>query len=270
MPRISVVVPTHNRQEFLAEALDSVGAQTLRDWECLVCDDGSTDGTAELVQTLSRRDPRFRLVPLPRSGKNGAVRNQGVLEAASPVVAFLDDDDLRLPASLALQLHVLETFPEAPFVFGRVERFGEGSGTWPRRIAGPWLALEELLRGNVVPLSTVAARRDALLAAGLFPVSTEATPDYELWLRMVRVAPAAALEDVLVRYRLHAGNISARRALEADELASLYDRLEAEWGLPSRLLAPGRRGVLRTRSRLARKPVEKLRLWLKTLSPDPR
>ncbi len=269
MPRISVVVPTHNREAFLAEALRSVAGQTLRDWECLVCDDGSTDGTRERVASLARCDGRFRLLTLPRLGKNGAVRNHGVRAATSPVVAFLDDDDLLLPDTLGRQLRALEAAPDAPFVFGKVERFGGGEGTWPRRSSGGRLGLAELLRGNVIPLSTVAARRDALFAAGLFQESTEATPDYELWLRMVRAAPAVALDAVLVRYRVHAGNISARRSLEAEELTCLYDRLEAEWGLPPRLLAQGRRGILRTRARLARRPGEKLRLWLRALSPGP-
>ena len=267
MPRISVVVPTHNRETFLSEALESLAGQTLRDWECLVCDDGSTDGTRQMVISLARRDGRFRLLALPHLGKHGAVRNRGIRSANSAVVAFLDDDDLLLPGTLDAQLRALQAVPDAPFVFGRLERFGGGAGTWPRRSLGGRLGLAELLRGNVVPLSTVAARHDALLAAGLFPEATEATPDYELWLRMVRSAPAAVLDAVLVRYRVHGGNISARRSLEAEELVSLYDRLEAEWGLPPALLAPGRRGVLRTRARLADRPGEKLRLWIRALSP---
>lgn len=268
MPRVSVVVPTHDRRELLLEALGSVAEQTVLDLECLVCDDGSADGTAEAVAAFARRDGRFRLLALPRIGRHGAVRNHGVRAARADVVAFLDDDDLLLPGTLETQLAALEAAPEAPFVFGRVERFGGATGTWPRRRPGP-LGLEELLRGNVVPLSTVAARREALLSAGLFPEATEATPDYELWLRMVRAAKAKGLDAVLARYRVHAGSMSARRGLEADELEALYARLEAEWSLPARLLAPGRRGVLRTRARLARRPGERLRLWLRALGPSP-
>lgn len=267
MPRVSVVVPTRQREALLPEALASVAAQTVSDWECLVCDDGSTDGTRALVEALARRDGRFRLLALPPLRRHGAVRNRGIEAASAPVVAFLDDDDLLVPEALALQLGALDESPAAPFVSGKVTRFGTAEGTWPRRLPRGPLGLPTLLRGNVVPLSTVAARRESLLAAGLFPATTEATPDYELWLRMVRRAPARTLDAVLARYRVHAGNMSARRGLEADELEALYARLEAEWDLPPRLLAPGRRGLLRTRARLARSPGLRLTLWLRSLAP---
>jgi glycosyltransferase involved in cell wall biosynthesis len=267
MPQVAVVVATWNRAALLAEALASVRAQTFADWECLVAVDGSTDGTGACLEQWVREEPRIRALHLPHGGVHGRVRNAALRETTAPLVAFLDDDDLWLPHTLARQLDSLAADPAAALVCGRVDRFGEDLGVWPRRPAPARLSLAHLLRGNVVPFSTVMARREALAEAGLFPEDVEATPDYELWLRVARRHPLCARPDVLARYRVHAGNMSHRRGLEVTELERLYDRLEREWGLPRRALAPARRGLARARARAAPRLADALRHWVRALAP---
>lgn len=267
VPRVAVVVPTFEREAFLAEALASLLSQAFGDWECVVVDDGGVDGTEALLSRLSRGGSRLRYLRLPHTGSHGRARNAGIRATAAPLVAFLDDDDLLPPGALAGRVELIERFPDAPAAFGRVELFGERTGTWPRDLAAGRVDLRRLLLGNLVPLSTVVARREALEAAGLFPEEPVATPDYELWLRLARVAPLAATPAVLARYRVHPGNIRLRKAIELDELTRLYDRLEREWGLSPALLRPARRGLLRQRARLAASRRERLALGLRSLLP---
>ena len=260
-----MIVPTCNRERLLRETLESVERQTFPDFECLVADDGSTDGTRDVVEGFTRRDARFRHLPLAHCGKHGRVRNLALGEARAPLVAFLDDDDLWLPETLGTQVAALETEQATALVFGQMERFGAAHGVWPRRVPAA-LDLPRLLRGNVIALSTVLARLEALLGAGLFPEDVEATPDYELWLRVARLGPIRGLPRVLCRYRVHAGNMSRRKALELDELESLYARLQAEWSLPDSLLSAARRGIERGRARLAATPLEALRHRLRAVT----
>src|SRR5688500_16163655 len=102
MPAVSAVIPTYNRLPLLMQAVESVRAQTFGDWELVVADDGSTDGSAEAVEGLG--DPRIRVLRLPHTGNAGAVRNAGVAASGGEWLAFLDSDDVWLPQRLELQL----------------------------------------------------------------------------------------------------------------------------------------------------------------------
>jgi glycosyltransferase involved in cell wall biosynthesis len=266
-PRVTVVIATHDRAPLLPEAIRSVQAQSIADWDCVVADDGSTDDTERTLQGLKQQEPRLRSVRLAHSGRHGRVRNAAVAASVAPFVAFLDDDDRWLPVTLESQLAAFADAPDAALVCGRVRRFGDRSGLWPARPQPARLDLARLLRGNVIPLSTVMVRRAAFVQAGGFPPETEATPDYELWLRLARVAPIRCLPDVLCDYRVHAGSMSRRKALEIEELEDLYARLEREWELPTRMLVAARRGLSRARARGATSLGTALGHWLRALRP---
>jgi glycosyltransferase involved in cell wall biosynthesis len=116
----SVIIPTYNYGRFLREALDSVLAQTVGDFEVIVVDDGSTDNTPDILASMS--DPRLRSVRIPNSGIAGA-RNQGLREASGEFIAFLDSDDRWLPHKLELQLSILMSEPSVGVVFTDFVRF---------------------------------------------------------------------------------------------------------------------------------------------------
>src|SRR4051812_9220213 len=101
VPRVSVVMPTYQGERFVAEAVESVRAQTMPEWELLVVDDGSTDSTRAVVRGIA--DPRIVRLDGPHRGV-GATRNAGVAAARAPVLAFLDQDDAFLPDHLARSL----------------------------------------------------------------------------------------------------------------------------------------------------------------------
>jgi len=165
-PTVSVVIPAYNAERYIGETLESVLAQTYRDFEVVVVDDGSTDGTREIVRGYG--EP-VRLVEQPNSGP-AAARNRGVREARGEFIAFIDADDLWLPEKLALQVPLFDD-EEVGLVSCRVQLV-DGSGrphpTYEREKVSGW-AFEKLLEGNFIGTSTVVARREALEGAGLFP-----------------------------------------------------------------------------------------------------
>lgn len=242
MPRVSVVIPTHNRAGYLREAIGSVIAQSFRDWECLVVDDESSDGTARMVAELAARDGRVRYLRQARFGRAARGRNLALRSSDAPLCAFLDDDDLWYPEKLALQVAVMEAHPEVGLVFAKIRKVGLKRQIWPAEQVALRPTFADLLRGNIVATSTALARRSALEAAGpAFDESLIAVEDYDLWLRIARRAGLYALPQVLCDYRVHAGGGSLQRLdTELDEITAIYDRLERD-GVDGALLRAGRR-----------------------------
>lgn len=117
MPTVSIIIPTKNRCELLKECLASVQAQTFEDWEAIVCDDGSTDGTAALVELIGEADSRIRWMPRDPERPSGAParRNDGIRNANGAFIVFLDDDDVLLPSCLRDRVAVLNAHSEADF-----------------------------------------------------------------------------------------------------------------------------------------------------------
>src|SRR5689334_2783621 len=122
-PLVSVVIPTYNRLAFLREAVDSVLAQTFRDWELIIADDGSTDGTPEAMARLA--DPRVRVISLEHSGNPGRVRNAAIALARGRYVAFLDSDDWWEREKLSLQVEALRTRPSCLWSYTGIRRVDE-------------------------------------------------------------------------------------------------------------------------------------------------
>lgn len=136
-PRVSVVIPTHDRQVLVMRAVQSALAQTLADLEVIVVVDGPDEATAAALRQLS--DPRLRVEVLPVNQGASAARNRGAALARAPWVALLDDDDQWLPQKLALQLATAEASPSAsPIVATRfIARYAGREFVWPRRRPAP-------------------------------------------------------------------------------------------------------------------------------------
>src|SRR5436190_20600798 len=199
MPKLTVIIPTHNRAGLLARAVESVH-QAGTDLEVIVVDNASTDNTSQVCEGL----PNIRYVRLDQNLGEGGARNFGIQESRSEYVAFLDDDDLRLPGSLDRQYEVLLRNPRAALVYGPVLIGDEdcrptGESFPASRPTGD--VFWELLAFNFIPLPSVVARKQPLIAAGLFAPGLQPARDYDLWLRVTEKLEVAAVDDPVAIYR---------------------------------------------------------------------
>jgi glycosyltransferase involved in cell wall biosynthesis len=187
-PSVSVVLPTYQRRGLVERAIASVLAQTRRDFELIVVDDGSTDGTDAAIAGLG---DAVRYEWQPNRGVSAA-RNVGIALARAPVVAFLDSDNQWLPDHLAVVTEVLERRAEAVLVSTCRECITAGT-QGPEDAELRDVLPNLLLRNDVGLISCAAARRDALLAAGGFDERLSVAEDSELWLRLAMRGPFAFL-----------------------------------------------------------------------------
>lgn len=199
---VSVIVPTWNRAEFIAETIDSVLRQTHADLELLICDDGSTDETEAIVRAID--DPRIRWLSGPRTGRPAPPRNRGLQESKGTYVAFLDSDDQWEASKLAIQLRAmgnLGVYAACCNAYRVVNGAptGEEFVYWNR----PLVTFRDLLPGNIMICSSVVLRRELAVAAGGFPEQVEFTTgeDYAYWMRIAALSNIAFCPQRLVKYR---------------------------------------------------------------------
>jgi O-antigen biosynthesis protein len=198
-PKVTVVIPAYNRAAVVGRAIQSVFAQTCQDFEIMVVDDGSTDGTVAAVTAIN--DPRVVLVRHERNLGAGPARNTGIRAGTAPYVAFLDSDDEWLPTRLEKLLSVFERSGDrVGMVYTGAERVG-ADGTVITDIPEDRDDLSRvLLTSNVVGGTSVAmVRRDVLEAVGPFDESLRYTEELDLWLRISQRFAIRYIPEVLVR-----------------------------------------------------------------------
>jgi glycosyltransferase involved in cell wall biosynthesis len=223
-PRVSVIVNCYNGERYLREALDSVFAQSLSDFEIVFWDNASTDGSEQIARGY---DGRLRYFRSRENTSLGAARRAAVAEAQGEQLAFLDTDDRWYP-------HTLETLagamgPDMAICYGGVRRIDE-AGRPLGTIAPPARSgdlLDPLLRHFDVYLQSLMIRRQALLTAGLnFDPKVTASEEYCLLIQLAAEAPGRSIPDVLADYRIHAGALTNRSIDKwADERFYTLDRL---------------------------------------------
>jgi glycosyltransferase involved in cell wall biosynthesis len=211
-PLVSVVLPTFNRLALLREAIASVRAQTCTDWELVVVDDGSTDGTREFLAAAARDDARLQPLLRPHSGLIAWVHNQGVQAAGGRYVAFLHSDDRWLPHKLERQLAALAARPDARWSYSGFSLVDAAGADQPmpkdaekRPPCSGWIAERLLRRQTGVPVSSVLAETALLREVGGFDESLAGAEDVDLWVRLADTAACVGLVEPLVQLRQHAG-----------------------------------------------------------------
>jgi glycosyltransferase involved in cell wall biosynthesis len=258
MPRVSVIIPTHNRPGLLPRAVSSAQGAG-EDVEVIVVDDASVDETAEVCRSMRG----IKYVRLDRNQGVGGARNVGVLASSADFIAFLDDDDVRLPGTLDLQLERLLEDPEAGFVCGPVlcvDQRGEPTGevSSPKHAGGDMFW--ELLRLEfpVFPL-TVVMRKECFFAAGLFDADIPGIDDWDLLVRVAELYKASVVSEPVGIYRMATpasgqgtSTISSHLTLAAGQQRKLLS-------LPRVASAP--RGVRRATRRNALNNISDILLW---------
>ncbi|WP_295434777.1 glycosyltransferase [uncultured Thiodictyon sp.] len=219
-------MPAFNASLFIAESIDSVSAQTYRNWELLVIDDGSTDATPAIVHSKAAQDRRIRYLH-QENGRQAKARNLGLLHARGELVAFLDSDDLWLKDKLEIMVREFRAgdqdllFSESYIFEERFQPDGEQHpnekrmGVIAREYSG-YDGLSEFLEINRIPILTVLCKT-SILKNLLFNENAAPAEDYDLWLRMlIGGYKFRAITVPLAAYRLHPCSATAGDRLATD------------------------------------------------------
>ena len=247
-PKISVIIPSFNCARYLPEAIESVLAQTCRDHEIIVVNDGSTDNTDQVVAIY--RD-RIRYFCQENQGVASA-RNTGIQRARGSYVCFLDADDILLPKKLETQAAFLDQNPNVHIVYSdgllfRINRYGveedrrfSACGLLNRSLGAPDTSLPLLAIENAFPPVAAMAQLSCVRAVGGFDDerSLMTTEDWDLWLRLAAKYNFAYLDEVLAKYRDWEGSTSKawhRRKSAYMYMVPKFEASDAYARIPSRI-----------------------------------
>jgi len=252
---VSVVIPAYRAAQYIAAALDSVLAQTFKDFETIVVNDGSPD-TVELEQVLGPYRDRILYLCQANQGLSGA-RNTGIRAARGKYIAPLDADDLWAPECLEAQLALLEADPSIDVLYGDARIIGDGlaAGRTVMELcpsAGEVTFERLVTRQCTVHVCVAVCRRETLVRAGLFDPELQRVQDIDLWVRLVRQGGRIAYHRrVLGYYRRHAGTLSADAVPMLEEYIAVLTKAARD---PH--LTPAQRDVLENQGVVERVSLE--------------
>jgi hypothetical protein len=237
MTKVSIIIPTHNRAALLPRAVESARSAG-EGVEVVVVDDASTDNTPEVCRSLAG----VRYIRLERNSRQAAARNAAVAATDSEFVAFLDDDDLRLPGSLAAQVAALERDPNAGFVYGPV-LYGDPETCEPTGEVSLGECPEgdifwQLVERNFIHIPSVVVRRSCLEAVGGFEPAVTGVEDWGMWMRLAERYTVAAVCKPVAIYRVFT-RTSGQTSSDRLKMCSVSAAAQARaLSLPRALAAP--------------------------------
>ncbi len=233
-PLVSVIIPTYNSGKYISHAVQSVLEQSCRSYEVIVIDDGSTDGTKDV---LSGFHDRIKYFYQENQGPSAA-RNKGIKKAKGEYISFLDADDLWTSNKIEVQLDFLERHRDIGLVFSDIKEF-DGEKIINRRssclavqVYGPDNVLQvplqeafiKLLMTNFIPTNTVMVRKECFKKAGIFDESLRIVEDRDMWLRIAAYYKIGRLPLVLCKRRLHVSNISKDQGLSISSQIKVLEK----------------------------------------------
>lgn len=220
IPAISVAMSVYNGERFLVRAIESVLAQTFTDFEFLILDDGSSDGTRAIIESYAAQDSRIRPIIRENRGLIASL-NQLLAESRAPLVARMDADDVCLPTRFARQIAYLAEHADYGVVGSWCEDIDENDAPWgglcnsPRHPATHEDFLIAIDKGwALLCHPAVLFRRDLVLSVGGYHAAFKHCEDMDLWLRLASVTKLASIPEPLIRYRHYSDQVSSRHATE--------------------------------------------------------
>jgi len=227
--KISVIVPCYNYGKYLPECLESVRAQTRKDWECIIIDNGSTDNTAEVGKKFAADDSRFVYLHIEQKGVSYA-RNYGITQSKGVYILPLDADDRIGNTYLEKGVPVLEADRNVKLVYCEAMLFGAAEGKWQL----PDYSFRDLLAENMIFCSAIYRKEDHLKTGGYNEKMQEGFEDWEHWIRLLSDGGSVyRIPEILFYYRIRAGSRNNSldiekqlrlRTLVFDEHRSLYEK----------------------------------------------
>jgi glycosyltransferase involved in cell wall biosynthesis len=210
MPKVSVIIPTYNRLSMLKEAIDSVLAQNFEDFELIVVDDGSTDGTGEAIGGYGGR---VKLLRLSENRGVSVARNRGITQAKGKYLAFLDSDDLWVKGKLKIQVEFLDSNPQYPLCYTDEIWIRRGKRVNPKlkhaKYSG-WI-FEKCLPLCTISPSSACMRKTLFAKVGLFDEALPVCEDYDLWLRITARFPVFLIpRKLIIKRGGHSDQLSQR------------------------------------------------------------
>jgi len=217
-PLVSVIIPTFNRLGFLKEAVQSVEKQSYWDFELIIVDDGSTDGTGRYLENLPIKSCPAKNISLEHSGFPGRVRNAGARAAEGKYLAFLDSDDLWEQEKLAKQMNYLSTNPKIELCHTREVWLRNGTlvSQSKQRHKREGDIFKHALKKCIIGPSTVMLSSRLFTETGGFSEDMEIAEDYELWLRLTNDYEVGYIDELLV----------IKRGGHEDQLSEKYGQIE--------------------------------------------
>ena len=212
-PAVSVLMPVHNGEKYLGEAIESILNQTFCDYEFVIINDGSTDGTQDILSDYERREERIRVLSQQRQGL-AATLNLGLEMARGEYIARMDADDISHPERLATQVTYLQKHPEVGLAGTNcypVDSAGTvGGGPFPGRSLDGSQVVWDLYWGNPIVHPSVMYRATDVIACDGYPTGySYYAEDLALWFKVVSVTEVAVLQRPLLHLRKHQRNVTA-------------------------------------------------------------
>ena len=229
-------MPVYNAERYLAEAVESILRQTFGDFECLIIDDGSSDGSLQILQSYAQRDHRIHLVSRANTGHSRAI-NEMIQMSRGKYLARMDGDDIAMPDRFQKQVECLDARDDVVAVGGTVLWIGEKGdeirtfavGQTHEEIDAAHLAGV----GGAVSHPAAMFRRDAMIAVGGIREETHLAEDIDLFLRLAENGRLMNLPDVVLKWRLHPGSTGATKARQQHEVKNRVVReAHVRRGLP--------------------------------------
>jgi glycosyltransferase involved in cell wall biosynthesis len=228
MPKVSVIVPTHNRVQFVRNAVSSVLDQIFQDFEVIVVDDASIDNTSEEVHALN--DERIRYIKHERNQGGSASRNTGIKNAKGEFLAFLDDDDEWLPEKLSMQIELLhKSGPQVGCIYTgalRIEKSSQKVVSCRTPIKRGYIFDDMLVKNWIGGASTLLAKKECFDCVGLFDEKLQSSQDWDMWIRLSQKYHFDFVDKPLVRYFRHEKKISTN----FDALINGKERMLEKYG----------------------------------------
>jgi len=223
LPLISVTMPVYNAERYVAQAVESILAQTFGDFEFLILNDGSSDRCLQILQKYAAKDNRIRLSSQENRGI-GATRNQLLTQAQGELIAVMDADDVAFPDRFALQVAFLQRHPEVLCVGGAHE-FVDEAGRLLFRKQDPLedATIQPLALRGETPINHPSAmmRRAAVLQVGGYDSSLAPAEDLDLFLKLGEIGKLANLPETVLQYRQHSQSASERKQLEQNRFKQI-------------------------------------------------
>ena len=213
-PLVSVIMPCFNSERFIAKSIDSVIAQTVDDWELIIVDDASTDGTTAIAAAYQRRDSRIRMIPQTTNQGPASARNLGLDHAHGELIAFIDSDDIWRPEKTSKQVAAMQRY-QADISYTGYERRRESRHNGVIVSVPASIQYQMMLRHNWIGCSTALVRR-ATCGRVRMPL-IKRRQDHGYWLELLRDGSrtAVGIKEPLVWYGVRRGSLSANKLVAA-------------------------------------------------------